>query len=355
MRHPHNQPVLRTLGLLAGLLAAAGCQSFQAPLASLPVTPPEPAPDSDVPRELAKVSLPPYIIEPPDIVNIDVVKVVPKSPHFIEPYDVLLIQATNTVGDQPIFNNFQVDPDGRVDLGLAYGMVQVVGMSLDEAKTAITSHLRQILQESQVSVSLAATSGVQQIAGQHLVGLDGTVNLGTYGGVYVAGMTVPQASAAVEERLADFLTDPEVVVDIYSYNSKFYYLITDGGGVGDSVQRLPITGNETVLDAIATVGGLSQLSSKQMWISRPAPNGVGCEQILPIEWDQITRGAATATNYQLLPGDRLFIAADRLTALDGLVGKITRPFERIFGLTILGTQMLQRIQTVRQNRGALFF
>ena len=74
--------------------------------------------------------------------------------------------------------------------------------------------------------------------------------------------------------------------------------------MGDNVRRLPVTGNETVLDAIAKVNGLSQLSSKKIWIARPAPDQFGCQQILPVDWDAITQGGQTATNYQVLPGDR---------------------------------------------------
>ena len=57
------------------------------------------------------------------------------------------------------------------------------------------------------SVVLAATFGQQQIAGEHLVGLDGTINLGTYGSLYVAGMTVAEAKDAVEKHLSKDLLD----------------------------------------------------------------------------------------------------------------------------------------------------
>ena len=87
-------------------------------------------------------------------------------------------------------------------------------------------------------------------------------------------------------------------------------MITAGGGLGDNVRRIPITGNETVLDAISAVNGLSQVSSTKIWIARPAPGGFGCEQIMPVDYEAITRGGLTATNYQIMPGDRVFIASD---------------------------------------------
>ena len=60
---------------------------------------------------------------------------------------------------------------------------------------------------------------------------------------------------------------------MFAYNSKVYYVITEGAGQGDLVARLPITGNETVLDAISQINGLSRLSSKNIWIARPTPSG----------------------------------------------------------------------------------
>jgi hypothetical protein len=65
--------------------------------------------------------------------------------------------------------------------------------------------------------------------------------------------------------------------------------------------------------------------------------------VLPVNWGDITRGASTATNYQMMPGDRLFIAEDRYTAMTGVVGKILRPFESIFGFVSLSTSTLNRI------------
>ena len=45
----------------------------------------------------------------------------------------------------------------------------------DEAQSEIQRHLAQLIQDPIVSVSLAASSGAQQISGEHLVGPDGRV------------------------------------------------------------------------------------------------------------------------------------------------------------------------------------
>jgi protein involved in polysaccharide export with SLBB domain len=333
-------------GLFLALVATlwcGGCSSFLEPREPFPITPPEPSPMSTVPRELDKVSLPRYVIEPPDILMINAIKVVPKPPHRLEPFDGILVRVANAFSDAPIMDAYFLDPEGKIDLGPQYGRVSVVGMTTDEAQNAIRAHLSNVLDDPQVTVSLAFSSGVQQVQGEHLVGPDGYVNLGTYGSVHVAGLTIDEATIEIERLLSNELEDPEVVVDVFAYNSKKYYVVTQGAGLGDNVTAAPITGNETVLDAISQVGGISQVSSTNIWIARPAPNGVGCEQILPVNWDEISRGASTATNYQLMPGDRLYIAEDAYVRFDSVIAKYTRPLERLFGIVSLGTGTFNRI------------
>ena len=86
--------------------------------------------------------------------------------------------------------------------------------------------------------------GQQQINGEHLVGPDGTVNLGIYGTVYVAGLTTDVARATIEAHLKQFLDSPEVAVSIFAYNSKVYYVITEGAGFGDNLARFPGKGGQ---------------------------------------------------------------------------------------------------------------
>jgi protein involved in polysaccharide export with SLBB domain len=145
------------------------------------------------------------------------------------------------------------------------------------------------------------------ISGQHLVGPDGMINLGAFGQLSVSGMTINEAQEAVKEIVARQIETPQIIVDVATYNSKFYYVVMQGAGMGDNVLRIPITGNETVLDAIAMIGGLAAPASTQVWISRPRLTGLGSGKKLPIHWDEIVSGSSTTTNYQLLPGDRVFV------------------------------------------------
>ena len=81
-----------------------------------------------LPRELCKVSLPDYVIEPPDTLTIDAVRpLVPKPPYRLQIYDVIYINVYGTPEALPIDGLFTVEADGQVDLGTDYGSVEVAG------------------------------------------------------------------------------------------------------------------------------------------------------------------------------------------------------------------------------------
>jgi polysaccharide export outer membrane protein len=300
--------------------------------------------------------LPAYTIEPPDILLIDAVRVVPRNPR-IEALDSLLIQfpaepeaeEKEIPSELLISGIFPVEVDGTVNLGVTHGAVAVGGKTLPEVKAAIEKRLAQRLKKEvvtrrQVVVQLAESRGLQQIRGEHLVRPDGTVGLGIYGSVPVAGLTLEEAKAAIESHLAQELLNPQISLDVYAYNSKVYYVIFDGGGFGQQIYPLPVTGSETVLDAISKVNGLSPTSSrKHIWIARPFP-GEGGEQVIPVDWKAITMHGSTATNYQLLPGDRVYVKADHLITFDNFIAKLTAPFERMFGFTLLGNSTVRTLQ-----------
>ncbi|TWT33822.1 BlaR1 peptidase M56 [Posidoniimonas corsicana] len=243
----------------------------------------------------------PYVIEPPDVLLVNLLKIVPKPPHKIEPFDGLLIRVTNA--NEPIGDAFAVSPEGTVDLGPTYGKVKVIGLRIEEAQEAVHDHLSEMFEDPRVSVSLGFSSGAQQIVGEHLVAPDGRVNLGAYGSVYVTGLTIEQAKKAIEEKLSELLVTPEVAVDVFAYNSKKYFIINESPS-GDTVTAMPVTGNETVLDALASIGGLRR--DAKIWVDRATDNQGKRRLVKPVDYQAIKQGDSS-TNYRLWPGDRLFI------------------------------------------------
>jgi polysaccharide biosynthesis/export protein len=305
--------------------------------------------DAVVPRELRMTTLPPYVIEPPDILLVNTLRVVPKPPYRIQPLDAIYIQATpgTVLPDAPIRGAYGIDPDGTVNLGVAYGIVPVAGLTIAQAQAAITDFLKKnVVKDPQIQVSLAQSRGMMQIQGIHLVRMDGTISLGVYGNLYITGMTIDQARKAIEQFLDQSLLEPEISLDVYSYNSKWYYIVADRAGFGQSVFRLPITGRDTVLDALSQIGGTQSYSSKRcMWVARPNGEDPKCQQILPVDWMALTKGGSPETNYQLLPGDRLYVASNPLINANNVLTQYLAPIQTGMGFTLLSTSLLSSIKS----------
>jgi|GEM_PF-3964996 len=259
-----------------------------------------------------------YLVQPPDVLLINAVKIVPKPPYKLATQDVVKVDVLGTMPDQPISGSLIVSDDGKINLGFSYGSVKVVSLTIDEAQQAITERLKETLAQPKVSLSLGRSSGQQKIAGEYVIGPDGDVNLGTYGSVYVNGMTVPEVRAAIEKHLSEFLDSPQIAVAVQAYNSLVYYVVLEGVDGGDFVIRSPWTGAERVLDSLAqsSISGQKiSLADCWIWIGRPGAKGdskepdakSAAEQILPVDWQAIVNGGDTWTNWAIQPGDRIVI------------------------------------------------
>ena len=265
-------------------------------------------PDGAVPRELSKITLPPYVIEAPDNLLIEVVR----------------------VGKFPV-------PDPKDETGVK---------NLIDPETK-----KDILRTGSQRLPIQAISGPFQVR------IDGTVGLGFWGSVTVAGLSLEQAQQAIKEHLlrSDTLgpkglgATPEtlvVIVDVLAYNSKRYYVILDGGGYGEQVYPFPITGSETVLDAVSNVNGLHAVASKRnIWVARRCPHPDQPMQILPVDWIGISQHGYTTTNYQILPGDRIYVKAQGIVTFDTALARVISPIERLFGVTLLGVNTVNQFKT----------
>jgi polysaccharide biosynthesis/export protein len=313
----------------------------------------KPIPSFPQPRELEKVGHPTYRVEPPDILEINSLQTIPLPPYKIRTLDTLAIRVPEAAildKDSPIDGLYSVDPEGSVNLGDLYGRVAVVGMTLPEAKAAVKKSVGTKLKDPRVEVELADSRASQQIRGRHLIRPDGTIDLGEYGSVFVTGATIEEAKKLIEDHLGQFLKDPLVTVDVLAYNSKVYYVILDGAGNGQQLFRLPSTGNETVLDALCQVSGLTPVSDpRRIWISRPGPEGQ--EAVLPVDWKGTTELGQVRTNYQILPGDRIFVQGYPLVSIDTKLARVFAPIERVLGVTLLGTSTVRNLGSNNGGNG----
>jgi len=145
---------------------------------------------------------------------------------------------------------------------------------------------------------------------------DGTIDLGLYGRPVVAGKTQEIITAEVRQLINAKEKPKEpiaITVRLIGRNSQVFYVLGEVNAPG----AFPITGFDTVLDGIIKAGGVTRRASEQnIVMSRPTlPEG--CRLVYPVCYPQIVQLGDTSTNYQLQPGDRIYVPSRGM--LEGLL------------------------------------
>jgi polysaccharide biosynthesis/export protein len=143
-----------------------------------------------------------------------------------------------------------------------------------------------------------------RIPGDQPVLPDGTIALGKYGRLIVAGKPLDEIEAMVRSQIqAQSATPISISVRLASRQSTIFYVL----GEVNSPGAFPLSGRETVLDGILAAGGLNDRASRRdIIVSRPTRPG-DCRVVLPVCYREIVQLGDTTTNYQLMPGDRIFV------------------------------------------------
>ncbi len=327
-------------------------------------------PDDPPPHEGAMIEIP-YVLQPPDMINVEVLEALP---------------------GRPITGERLVRQDGTITLGF-YGSLKVSGLTMEQTKTKIVLHLRKYLEDDVIGlIGIAVDADDEAVPvnappppalppvpnelpplpedrdvlppeekpptatpkarvslprrdrGRVGVRLVATTQQKAPGPLKAPQTTVRNGASAtdharpdpVKEAVAKDVELPDipfeapqggpsirqqaiiiapvdsdrVFVNVVSYNSTVYYVD------GDVVQsgRFPVTGHETVIDAIHNAGGLVPTADeKSIRLVRPGRNGKP-SKIYPIDLAAIRDLGETKANLQLFPGDRLVVGRKTVVA-----------------------------------------
>lgn len=143
-----------------------------------------------------------------------------------------------------------------------------------------------------------------RLPGDQPVQPDGSINLGEFGRLQVAGQTIESVQSTVQTLIETKKPDcGPMTVRLVDWQSKKFYVL----GEVNSPGSYQLDGDETVLDALVEAGGITRSgNAHKIILSRPSPEG-SCRTVYPICYHQIVQLGDTGTNYQLQPGDRVFV------------------------------------------------
>lgn len=201
---------------------------------------------AELPTELAKMALP---------------------PHRVEAGDLLVLEPNDFNSPVRLQADQVVQQDGTIDLG-AYGRLVVVGRSTAEIQQEVNAVVSRIeIAKQQSNIELAAHRSHDH-------------------------------SSAAQP-------DYGVNVRLVNQDSATFYVMGEVNAPGS----YPLVGNETVFDALIAAGGLStKANDHKVILVRPQSDGQP-RVVLPVCYQQILQLGDVTTNYQLLPGDRIYVPA----------------------------------------------
>jgi polysaccharide export outer membrane protein len=129
---------------------------------------------------------------------------------------------------------------------------------------------------------------------------DGNISMPLLRDIPAAGFTPNQLAADISERLKKLVQDPQVSVLVTGVNSQRVYLLGEVSRPGP----VGLTAGLTVLQAISSAGGLTQLAnSKRIYVLR---NEQGAQRKIAFRYKDALKGAE-GQNIVLKPGDTIVV------------------------------------------------
>jgi polysaccharide export outer membrane protein len=131
---------------------------------------------------------------------------------------------------------------------------------------------------------------------------DGKISLPLVGEVQAGGQTPKQLEQEIAKRLQNYISDPEVTVIVQDSKSQKINIL----GMVARPGAYLLTGNITILDAIAMAGGFKDFAKqKSVYVLRQEADGT--QKRWPFNYKDVVKGKNLEQNIRLMPRDTLVV------------------------------------------------
>ena len=185
---------------------------------------------------------------------------------------------------------------------------------------------------------LSITVFGSDIAGKYTVEADGTFTFALIGRVSAGGKSPRELEAELRKRLSDgYFKNPQVSVAVEQYRSQQIFIVGEVRTPG----AYPLTGDMTLIEALARAGSVTPAASGEALIVHPRtaksgpllPGQDADAEVIRVDVKALQSGQLSQ-NYRLRDGDTIFLPAAEIIYIYGQV-KSPGSFPIKSGTTVL--------------------
>lgn len=141
----------------------------------------------------------------------------------------------------------------------------------------------------------------KDMSGEFTVRPDGKISIPLLNDVLAAGLTPEQLRVHIVEAARRYVEDPNATVVVKQINSRKVFIT----GAIEKPGTYPLTSRTTVLQLIATAGGLKEFAKRDA--IRILRSDDGREVRFPFDYDRVISGKNLKQNVELKPGDTVIV------------------------------------------------
>ncbi|MHC4625403.1 MAG: polysaccharide biosynthesis/export family protein [Planctomycetota bacterium] len=232
-----------------------------------------------------------------------------------------------SVLEKTLYHEITVRPDGRISFPLA-GDLFAAGLTFGQLKERLTERLEEYIDEPLVSVYLKESRVEKAIALEETLNQEvivrpgGRISFPLAGDVFVAGLTFAELKEELTQRLEEHINYPIVTVSLKSLGGRKVIVL----GQVNSPGVYTVTGKNTIWEAIALAGGLTQdaVTSSTILISGGLRNPVGRK----IDLTPAIKKADASQNIVLHAEDIIYVPRTFIADASHVINQILTPVSK---------------------------